>query len=305
MNPLSIVILIIYVLLVGSICSSIVASHHRPIPVTGPGGKEGRIGDVGVTGQPGITGPTGVTGGFYASTPIYYGVTGATGATGIVSPDGSTGIMGTQGPSGPPTGQTGFPGARGPSPIMGTTGPTGGVGPTGSTGPTGFSALGPVFVDQHYTYNAVLTASSTTITIADPPMVLLSTIPTVVPPEFTLTPSAGTIQFNLANTSYIIQVGIEAVLNGLPSSPGGWAPAVITLNGFPGSSLLPPISLWFVASGSTPASASVSGGITIVYTTPLSPPAIFNPSLTISTTASSGTTISITLLSIMLQHASA
>lgn len=293
-EPLTIVIVILYILVLGAIGTSIVASRYRAPHVTGPVGKEGYLGEQGTLGVPGSDGPTGATGPIYLFGAVGYGHTGVTGGLGPTGWAGRTGLFGPTGPTGPATGATGNPGPRGASPVQGTTGPTGGVGNTGLPGHTGAASLGPVFATQHYVLSSPLTGTDIFL-LAVPPVILTETIPAPVPAEFTL--AAGVLQFNLPLTSYNVRVGMVAGITGLS---GSWAPATVTLSSFPEPGAMPPMAFWATPTGV--GSASLSVGTTIVYTTPAIVPVTFTPSLTVSV-GSAGASINVTLLSITLEHA--
>lgn len=299
MSPVVIVILILYGLLIMTGAITLIATRHRVPHATGTIGKEGPNGDPGTTGIQGYRGPTGAMGGFYTIRAAGYGFTGATGPTGVLDNFGQTGPQGVTGPTGPNTGATGGAGPRGPTPLAGLTGPTGGIGPQGVTGGTGPTTPGPAFVNLTYRFSTTVTTGTTTYAVANPPMTRIQTLPSTIPPEFTIGPT-GTIFFNNPNTSYLVRVGLDLNIMNLPSD---WAPCTVILQQFPAPSLMPQIDIWPALFSPTTAVAAL--GATIVFTTPSTPsPYMVQPQIVFSISGASATTqLNINLLSITIEHA--
>lgn len=277
---------------------TISAFIHDVIDVPGLVGKQGALGELGITGVTGDQGKTGINGPAIAIFITHYGVTGPTGFTGFTGPDGMTGNLGHPGPTGPPTGPTGVQGPFGPSPQGGITGPTGGAGPQGPTGPPGQTTSGPVFFAQNYVFTSPTLSGTNFFLVADPPMTLVSSLPSPTPPPDIVLSGTGGIGFTQGSTSYKIHIGLNLVLDGLPTN---WAPATVVLGNFPAPSSMFPISVWPIQV--TPSSAVASVGADYVYTTPSSPTGFFTPNINVSLNAVSMTTVmQIFLLSLTIER---
>lgn len=301
---LTIIIIILYLLTTVSVVASIAAAHYRSPSVAGAQGKEGFPGLMGATGIDGDQGPTGRTGTFIQEAIPLYGYTGVIGPTGLrFGPAGPTGQPGPPGPTGPDTGPTGNPGPFGPTPSGGLTGPMGADGPAGPTGPLGHRAAGPVFGYVLYNYSNPLPGAGVQL-IPLSMMNFVHFLPPIPPPEFTMTGSGGTIQFNLPEVSYYVRIGLHMSLLGLPPD---WAPGMVTLQGFPAPSTMPAITLYPVMTSAS--SAVVSLGSVHVYTTPAgSPGPLFTPVMLVNlsnvSTGSGATSVNIAMVSITLEHVS-
>lgn len=297
-QPLTIVIVILYVLIAASASASIVAAHYRAPGVTGIQGKDGPPGVAGATGTIGEEGPTGRTGTFYQRVFPLLGHTGMTGATGTATSQGPTGYAGNTGPTGGDTGPTGIRGPFGATPGVGPTGPTGPDGPTGAPGPSGPQTPGPVYGNILFNYSNSLPGPGVQI-IPLTAMTFVRTLPVPVPPEFTMTPP-GVIQFNAPGRSYYVRIGFNLTLSGLTPL---WAPASVSLVGFPAPSTMPAITLY--PAPRIASVAVVSLGSVHVYTVPPGPAPVFAPSVTINLTGwTSTTSVEISFLSITLEHVS-
>lgn len=310
LQPLSIVIIVLYILAFGALATSVLASRYQSPGVTGEVGKGGHLGLQGVIGPAGDPGPTGITGPFYFPAKTLFGQTGETGTTGFTGTEGPTGSRGPTGATGPPTGTTGTRGPAGPSLGVGITGPTGGKGPSGSTGPTGPRTAGPPFAYVAYLHTQTITQLPMPNEITLGQMQVIHHLPVVFPPEFVIPlPLAATYSFTEINVGYIVRIGISMTFTGLP--PGTWSPGSVTLSEFPavspsvGTVGIMPIIFFLSATSSTTASASFS--TTYVYETSILPPIPFAPKISISLNAvqtSPPTSVNISLLSLTIERGS-
>lgn len=303
-NPLTLVLLILYTILIGVAVVSVVANHYRAPHIPGPQGKQGLQGSEGILGIQGDVGATGETGGFFALVASLYGHTGMTGPTGMELTPGYMGTRGSTGPSGPSTGATGLPGPRGDTPDRGVTGATGGVGPTGPTGPRGAMPSGPVFLNILYNYNAILTtAGATSIPVGGNTMNIVHILPVSGAPasDLILAPS-GQISFTAPDSTYIVRVGMNLALRGLVSG-SAWQPCTVSLVNFPTPPGMPIVTVWPTASQATEAVCSL--GTTLIFSTVgLIVPVIFNPTLLVSiSSVGASTSLDISLMSLTIERA--